>query len=117
MFWKLWRRERRLPLPRIKPRFVDRLSRCPVAIPTKIFRLCSVKNRFQERLGPKKGEVISNGNKYIFEELGNFNLSRTVVNAIKSKKLGTGGAWIKVGDMGSSFFEALRQKVIWKTKT
>lgn len=34
-----------------------------------------------------KGEVINNGNKYILAELHNLNLSRTVVNAIKSKKL------------------------------
>jgi hypothetical protein len=50
--------------------------------------------------------MISNGNKYIFKELHNFNVSRTVINVIKSKKLGTGGAWIKVGDMESSFWEA-----------
>lgn len=35
-----------------------------------------------------KGEVINNGNKYIFEKLHNLYLSRTVVNIIKSKKLG-----------------------------
>lgn len=35
-----------------------------------------------------KGEVVNNGNKYIFEELHHLNLSRTVVNVIKSKKLG-----------------------------
>jgi len=44
--------------------------------------------KFKKELGPMKGEVINNGNIYIFEELHNLNISRTVVNVIKSKKLG-----------------------------
>lgn len=65
--------------------------------------------KFRRELGPKKGEVINNGNKHIFEELHNLNLSRTVVNVINLRSV-DGRCLDQSGRYGKFVFGSLKAK-------